>query len=166
MRDLGDGVAPKDGSVDAQPQIAAIGFRYRTTEAGAEAAGHRRLHRQLTGHSICVAEGPDRLDHCRGAAGVDDCGSGVVAGEHRREEVGYVAPVAGVAVLGRQADVGAEGVAGAEELVTGTSLGTNPVEPLYRWTPTAEQVSYGVGAWLLAASETLQLLESAPGLDA
>jgi rhamnogalacturonyl hydrolase YesR len=56
--------------------------------------------------------------------------------------------------------------AGERELVTGTSLGTNPVEPLYRWTPTAEQVSYGVGAWLLAASETVRLLEPAPGIDA
>jgi len=48
---------------------------------------------------------------------------------------------------------------GDRQLVTGTSLGTNPVEVLYRWTPTAQQVSYGVGAWLLAASETLAMLE-------
>ena len=47
---------------------------------------------------------------------------------------------------------------GDRQLVTGTSLGTNPVESLYRWTPTAQQVSYGVGAWLLAASETLAML--------
>lgn len=56
--------------------------------------------------------------------------------------------------------------AGTRELVTGTSLGTNPVERLYRWTPTAEQVSYGVGAWLLAASETVLLFESASAVDA
>lgn len=48
---------------------------------------------------------------------------------------------------------------GDRQLVTGTSLGTNPVEVLYRWTPTAQQVSYGVGAWLLATSETLAMLE-------
>lgn len=54
---------------------------------------------------------------------------------------------------------------GDRQLVTGTSLGTNPVELLYRWTPTANQVSYGVGAWLLAASETLALLEPASGLE-
>lgn len=47
---------------------------------------------------------------------------------------------------------------GAE--VTGTSLGTNPVQALYAWTPTADQVSYGVGAWLMAASAILDL---APG---
>lgn len=51
------------------------------------------------------------------------------------------------------------------QLVTGTSLGTNPVEMLYRWTPTADQVSYGVGAWLLAATETLSLLEPASSVE-
>jgi unsaturated rhamnogalacturonyl hydrolase len=35
--------------------------------------------------------------------------------------------------------------------VTGTSLGTAPVASLYRSIPTDKQVSYGVGAWLLAA---------------
>lgn len=38
-------------------------------------------------------------------------------------------------------------------IVSGTSLGTNPVPNLYARTPTADQVSYGVGAFLLAASE-------------
>lgn len=54
---------------------------------------------------------------------------------------------------------------GDRQLVTGTSLGTNPVELLYRWTPTATQVSYGVGAWLLAATETLALLEGTGSVD-
>ncbi len=54
---------------------------------------------------------------------------------------------------------------GERQLVTGTSLGTNPVELLYRWTPTAEQVSYGVGAWLLAVTETLALLEPASSVE-
>jgi unsaturated rhamnogalacturonyl hydrolase len=39
--------------------------------------------------------------------------------------------------------------------VPGTSLGTNPVPAIYAYVPTAAQVSYGVGAWLLAASEML-----------
>ena len=55
---------------------------------------------------------------------------------------------------------------GDRELVTGTSLGTNPVELLYRWTPTADQVSYGVGAWLLAATESLALLEPLSSTEA
>jgi len=37
--------------------------------------------------------------------------------------------------------------------VTGTSLGTNPWPAIYAYVPTASQVSYGVGAWLLAACE-------------
>jgi rhamnogalacturonyl hydrolase YesR len=47
---------------------------------------------------------------------------------------------------------------GPEAHVTGTSLGTNPIEALYSRTPTADQVSYGVGAWLLAAVEIADLL--------
>lgn len=42
---------------------------------------------------------------------------------------------------------------GTRALVTGTSLGTNPIKALYAITPTADQVTYGVGAWLLAACE-------------
>lgn len=41
--------------------------------------------------------------------------------------------------------------------VTGTSLGTNPWPALYEYVPTAPQVSYGVGAWLLAACELAEL---------
>ena len=37
--------------------------------------------------------------------------------------------------------------------ITGTSLGTNPWPEIYAYVPTASQVSYGVGAWLLAACE-------------
>jgi rhamnogalacturonyl hydrolase YesR len=51
--------------------------------------------------------------------------------------------------------------------VTGTSLGTNPWPAIYAWVPTATQVSYGVGAWLLAASEILEggaALNSAPSM--
>ncbi|HEX7478633.1 MAG TPA: glycoside hydrolase family 88 protein [Polyangiales bacterium] len=46
--------------------------------------------------------------------------------------------------------------------VTGTSLGTNPIELLYRITPTADDVSYGVGAWLLAAVEIGDYLAAQP----
>jgi rhamnogalacturonyl hydrolase YesR len=49
---------------------------------------------------------------------------------------------------------------GPEYHVTGTSLGTNPVEALYARTPTADQVSYGVGAWLLAALEIADAVSS------
>lgn len=52
---------------------------------------------------------------------------------------------------------------GPEAQVTGTSLGTNPIEALYARTPTADQVSYGVGAWLLAAVEIARLLENGSG---
>lgn len=38
-------------------------------------------------------------------------------------------------------------------VVTGTSLGTSPVAPPYASIPVGDEVSYGVGAWLLAASE-------------
>src|SRR5690606_27325198 len=48
--------------------------------------------------------------------------------------------------------------------VTGTSLGTNPIAASYRVTPTADQVSYGVGAWLMAASELLALLRGPQGV--
>lgn len=45
---------------------------------------------------------------------------------------------------------------GSRTVVTGTSLGTNPVRGLYALTPTADQVSYGVGAWLMAATQLLR----------
>lgn len=48
----------------------------------------------------------------------------------------------------------AEGPAGRAE-VTGTSLGTIPLPRAYASVPTDRQVDYGVGAWLLAASEFL-----------
>jgi len=47
---------------------------------------------------------------------------------------------------------------GSEAVVTGTSLGTNPIESLYRRIPTSDQISYGVGAWLLAATELTNVL--------
>ena len=43
--------------------------------------------------------------------------------------------------------------AGSRSIVTGTSLGTNPIEALYAWTPTADQVPYGVGAFLYATQQ-------------
>ena len=48
---------------------------------------------------------------------------------------------------------------GSEAVVTGTSLGTNPIEALYRRTPTSDQINYGVGAWLLAATRIASALE-------
>ena len=48
----------------------------------------------------------------------------------------------------------AEGPAGRAE-ITGTSLGTIPLPRAYASVPTDRQVDYGVGAWLLAASEFL-----------
>lgn len=44
---------------------------------------------------------------------------------------------------------------GDRVVVPGTSLGTNPTPAIYAYVPTAAQVSYGVGAWLLAAAEIL-----------
>jgi unsaturated rhamnogalacturonyl hydrolase len=44
--------------------------------------------------------------------------------------------------------------------ITGTSLGTNPIQALYGWTPTADQIDYGVGAWLMAASEIVALRQA------
>lgn len=46
-------------------------------------------------------------------------------------------------------------------VVPGTSLGTNPIASSYRTTATAEQVSYGVGAWLMAISEIMILEKQA-----
>jgi rhamnogalacturonyl hydrolase YesR len=46
---------------------------------------------------------------------------------------------------------------GTRAEVTGTSLGTNPIAALYAWTPTADQIGYGVGAWLMAADEIARL---------
>ena len=46
---------------------------------------------------------------------------------------------------------------GGRAEVTGTSLGTNPIALLYAITPTGDQISYGVGAWLMAASEVIRL---------
>src|SRR5436853_135238 len=124
MRHLRHRVSPDHRAVDAEPHVAAVGLRHRAAEAGAEAAGHRRLHRQLAGDVVVGAEGADRRQHRRRAAGVDDGGGGVVAGEHRRQQIGDVALVAGVAVLAGEADVRAEAAAGAEELVqpSGVSL--------------------------------------------
>lgn len=50
---------------------------------------------------------------------------------------------------------------GARHVIPGTSLGTNPWPALYAHVPTASQVSYGVGAWLLAACELRASLEAA-----
>jgi unsaturated rhamnogalacturonyl hydrolase len=47
-----------------------------------------------------------------------------------------------------------------ERSVPGTSLGTNPWPAIYELVPTAPQVSYGVGAFLLAACELSRLLDS------
>jgi hypothetical protein len=71
----------------------------------------------LVADAVLLAEGSDRGEHRRWAAGVDDCGGRVVAGEHRDQEVGYVALVAGVAVLAGEANIWAEGATGAEELI-------------------------------------------------
>lgn len=51
---------------------------------------------------------------------------------------------------------------GERSVVTGTSLGTNPWPEIYRYVPTASDVSYGVGAWLMAAC---QLAPSRGALD-
>ena len=63
--------------------------------------------RQLAGDAALRAERPHRLQHRRRAAGVDDRGCRVVALEHRREQVGDVAAVPGVAVLAGEADLAA-----------------------------------------------------------
>src|SRR3954470_14814570 len=122
MRHLCDGVAAHDRAVDAEPDVSPIHPRHRAAEAGAETAGHRRLHRQLAGHLVLRTKSANGLQHRRGAAGVDDSGGGVVAGQHRGEKVGDVALVAGVAVLAGEADVGAEGAAGAEELLEAAGM--------------------------------------------
>jgi unsaturated rhamnogalacturonyl hydrolase len=51
---------------------------------------------------------------------------------------------------------------GPEAHVTGTSLGTNPIEALYARTPTLDQLNYGVGAWLLAAIEIADVFADRP----
>ena len=105
-------------AVDAEPHVAAIRLRNGAAEAGAVAAGHRRLHRQLAGDAALGAERPHRLQHRRRAAGVDDGAGGVVAVEHRREQVGHVALVAGVAVLAGEAHLAA-----GEEVVEAARVG-------------------------------------------
>jgi unsaturated rhamnogalacturonyl hydrolase len=52
-----------------------------------------------------------------------------------------------------------------QRIVPGTSLGTNPIASSYRTTATAEQISYGVGAWLMATSEILALLQNSSGTN-
>lgn len=42
-------------------------------------------------------------------------------------------------------------------IVTGTSVGTNPWPAIYEWVPVAPDVSYGAGAWLIAACEVRAL---------
>src|SRR3954468_18473903 len=117
MRHLCDGVAAHDRAVDAEPDVSPIHPRHRAAEAGAETAGHRRLHRQLAGHLVLRTKSANGLQHRRGAAGVDDSGGGVVAGQHRGEKVGDVALVAGVTVLSSQTDIRTEGCARAKQLV-------------------------------------------------
>ena len=93
---------PTDRAVDAEPHVAPVGERHRAAEAGPEAAGHRRLHRQLAGDPALRAHRPHRLQHRRRPAGVDGGAAGGVALEQHREQVGDVAAVAGVAVLAGQ----------------------------------------------------------------
>src|SRR3954451_3682811 len=58
------------GPVDAQPHVARPG-RHDAAEAGAEAAGHPGLERELSRDALLGAHGADRLEHGRRAAGVD-----------------------------------------------------------------------------------------------
>src|ERR1700712_4845687 len=114
-RHLPDGVAGEDRAVDAETQEATLGLWDHAAEAGAEAAGLRRLQRQLGSDAVLSAEDADRFEHRRRPAGVDDRRAGVVAGEHRRQQVGDVAVVAGVAVLARHTHLRTEIAAGTAE---------------------------------------------------
>src|SRR5204863_8392718 len=102
-----DLVAAHDRSIHAEPHVAAARPRDRTTEAGAEAARYRGLHRELAGHAALRAHQANGLQHRGWPAGVDRAAAGGIALEQHREQIGDVAAMAGVAVLARQADLGA-----------------------------------------------------------
>ena len=85
-------------SVDADAQVAAAGRRDDAAEAGAEAARHRRLERELRRDVTLRAQRPDRLEHRRRAARVDD-GVGVCV-ELCGEQLGDEAVMADRAVVG------------------------------------------------------------------
>src|SRR3954452_22879511 len=103
--------------VDADPHVAAVARRHDAAEAGAEAARHAGLERELCRHAAFGAQRPDRLEHRRRPAGVDR--RMLVLVEGGEEQVGDEAVVAGAAVVGRDARVGeqrrARGVGGVAE---------------------------------------------------
>src|SRR3954447_14578074 len=103
-RDL---VCPDHGTVDAEAHVTALGEWDRAPEAGAESARHRRLHGELGRHAAIEAHPAYGLEHRRRPAAVDDRAARVIPFEEHGEEVRHVALVAGVAVLAREADLGA-----------------------------------------------------------
>jgi rhamnogalacturonyl hydrolase YesR len=75
----------------------------------------------------------------------------------RGARVGLLEDVAPAARRGMRGLIAIVDHDGGRFEVTGTSLGTNPWPAIYEHVPTTPQVSYGVGAWLLAACEVSQL---------
>ncbi len=85
----------------------------------------------------------------------ETAGSALLAyGLGRGARVGLLDARAGQAARAAMAGlVSTLGVVDGRVVVTGTSLGTNPIARRYRKIRRRADVSYGVGAWLLAASE-------------
>ena len=111
--------AGEHGAVDAQPHVAAA-RRHDAAEAGAEAAGHAGLERELGRDVVLGAQRPHRLEHRRRAAGVDRRTR--VAAQLRRQQLGHQPAVPDRPVVGGHARAGQQrgalgvrGVAEAEQ---------------------------------------------------
>src|SRR4051794_9950857 len=88
-----DLVTANHGAVDTQSHVAARALRDGAAEAGSEAARHRRLHGELAGDAALGAHRAHRLEHGRGAAGVDSGAARLISLQKDREQVGYEAAV-------------------------------------------------------------------------
>ncbi len=74
-------------AVDADADVAAVAHRHDAAEAGAEAARHAGLERELRGHAAGVAQRADGFEHAGRPAGVD---RGVIVGVELGARAGSV----------------------------------------------------------------------------
>ena len=128
-------------AVDAEADVAAAAGGDGAAEAGAVAAGHRRLMASSQATPRSAHSAAHRIEHRRRAAGVDGGAGGVVALEHRRQQVGDVAGVAGVAVLAGEADLAA-----GEEVVEAAGVGLGRGSRAGRGSGRRARRSAGAGA--------------------
>jgi rhamnogalacturonyl hydrolase YesR len=166
------GFSERDGKVVTEPPLTARVFWLRGqgwvlvsgVEAWAALPQEHPLRAELgvrlqrLASALLVHQSATGLFHTlvdRAATYKETAGSAlVVAGLARGARVGLLdARAATAAARGMRGLLEILKQDGERHVVPGTSLGTNPWPAIYEHVPTAPQVSYGVGAFLLAACE-------------